>query len=549
MNHLKKTIACDILLFITLCSFGQSHIDDYFNEKPFSVIKQDINGVEISIDPRIEFFQILNLVGGNPAINATEMNYKLNIISYFEKFRNHPALDFFRNTYQNYFSNIDAPYSLLLSLNNDFTFRQGLIDSVWQKHRGIDTLLKVMRTFIAESDFVTFFNSQERFYELLLQNTIFTLDDFDEKKLILDYFGIENNDEHRFFLILNSLGFGNFGKGVSLESSDEHYAIVSPVSGNGSIPYFEKYKVYAMIWHEFSHSFSNPLVNENWDDFRRLLYLYEPIQQSMAAQYYRTWQSVVSEHMVRAVTCRLGAIKYSEEFAELNLNRIELGQKFIYTLPIISALKEYEKMRDYFPSLGSFMHNIINALEAVNKDHVNNWLSIAEKVREPDIKDIPSVGSIYGRENQMLILSTCEEDSAAARRLKEFVIKTHPKFEVVDDTTALQMDLSSYNLFVIGTPWGNRFMEKYIGLLPVKIKRNRLIAQSIYEGTGYAFMSGWINPFNHENVMVIYAAQHPDNLINFTWIPRGFTDYHIVRNFITIKAADYSRYNNIWGCY
>jgi hypothetical protein len=549
MYHLKKIIACEILLFITSGSFGQSHIDDYFSEKAYNVIKQEINGVEISIDPRIEFFQIINMVGGNPAINATEMNYKLNIISYFEKFRNHPALDFFRNNYRNYFSNIDAPYSLLLSLNNDFTFRQGLTDSLWQKHPAIDTLLKVMRTFIAETDFVAFFNSQERFYELMLQNTIFTLNDFNEKRLILDYFGIENSDKHKFFLILNSLGFGNFGKGVSLESSEEHYAIVSPVSGNGSIPSFEKYQIYAMIWHEFSHSFSNPLVDENWNYFSRLSYLYEPIAQSMAAQYYWNWRSAVYEHMVRAITCRLGAIKYSEEFAELNLNRIELGQKFIYTLPIISALKEYEKMRDYFPSLGSFMHNIKNALEAVNKEHIDNWLSIAESVRKPDITDIPSIGSLYNRDNRLLILSTYEEDTAAARRLKEFVLTTHPKFKVVDDTTALQMDLSSYNLFVIGTPWGNRFMEKYIGLLPVKITRNRLIAQNIYEGTGYAFMSGWINPFNPENVMVIYAAQHPDYLLNFTWIPRGSTDYHIVKDLITIKAADYKRYKEIWGCY
>src|SRR4030042_6491918 len=304
MKHINKIIPIEVLLFISVFSYGQKISVDYFNKIQFNVIKQDINGIEISIDPRIEFFQILNLVGGNPAINITEMNYKLSIISYFEKFKDHHAIDYYRNNFRKFFSTIDAPYGLLLSLNNDFTFRKGLTDNQWQTHTEIDTLLEVMRVFMVESDYVTFFNSQKSFYELVLQNTAFALDDLNEKKLILNYFGIGNSDEHMFCLILNSLGFGNFGLGINTMSSTEHYAVVSPNSGNGSIPVFEKYPILSLIWHEFGHSFSNPLVNKYWDDFNDLYYLYDPIKQSMAGQFYRNWKSVVYEHLVRAVSCR-----------------------------------------------------------------------------------------------------------------------------------------------------------------------------------------------------------------------------------------------------
>ena len=56
------------------------------------------------------------------------------------------------------------------------------------------------------------------------------------------------------------------------------------------------------------------------------------------------------------------------------------------------------------------------------------------------------------------------------------------------------MDLAKYNLFVIGTPWGNRFIEKHLSEIPVRLTANSLIAGKKYEGRGYALISGWINP-------------------------------------------------------
>ncbi|MBN2410593.1 DUF4932 domain-containing protein [candidate division KSB1 bacterium] len=538
-----------LVLLITDFSYGQNNIDNYFKNNQFKVFKHEIKGVEIKIDPRIEFFQVINLVGGNPAINTTEMNYKLDIIRYFEKYKNNEALGYLKNNFGKFFTSIDGPYSFLLCLNNDFTFREDVVNNKWRDLPEIDTYLKMMRVFLAETDFVRFFNDQENFYNLVLTNTDFTLNDFDEKNRILDYFGIENADEHKFCLILNFLGFGNFGKGFFTPNGEEHYAIVSASSGNGSIPVFEKNKILALMWHEFGHSFSNPLVDKYWDDFNNLSNLLEPIKQSMAGQFYRDWHSVVYEHMVRAVTCRLGAIKYSEDFAQVNLNRIELGQKFIYTVPIISALHKYEQSRSRYPNLDSFMPEIITALNSVNQDSINKWLSMALQIREPDISDIPSNGEIYNRDNRLLILATNEEDSAADKRLKEFVAKSCTNYKTVADTTALEMDLSGYNLFAIGTPWGNKFIEKYMTLLPVKITRQGLVAHNVYEGNGYAFITGWINPFNADNIMVIYTAQNPDDLVNFTWIPRGGTDYQIVKNMITLREDDYKRNNLIWGCY
>ena len=550
-NDMIKIVLSKLLLLTVIFGYGQDrqdNINSYFKSDKFKEFKREINGVEIRIDPRIEFFQVLNLAARNPAINTNEMDYKLDIIQYFDNYKNHPALRFIRNNYTKFFNSIDAPYSFILSLNNDFTFSEGLVNNSWQNLSGINDFLNMMRLFLVETDFVSFFNAHDNFYEIVLDNTIFTLNDFDEKNRMMNYFGIEQTDEHTFCLILNSLGFGNFGKAIHTVAGEEHYAIVTATSSNGSIPVFEKDKTLALIWHEFSHSCANPLIDKYWNDFENLSFLHEPIKQSMAGQFYHDWHSVVYEHLVRAITCRLAAGKYSEDFAEMNLSRLELGQKFIYTVPLISALKEYEKSRNKYPTLESFMPDIVRTMKSVNQDDIENWICLTQQIREPDVSDIPSMGEIYSRENRLLILSTCEQDSIADKRLKEFVKQSHSNYTIIADTTALKMDLSNYNLFAIGTPWGNKFIEKYITLLPVKITLEGLIAQKMYKGKGYAFLTGWINPFNASNVMVLYTAQNPDDLVNFTWIPRGSTDYQITKDLITLKAGNYKRHMKIWSC-
>lgn len=549
MKRLLTVIHIILLQALATNSFGNDFMNAYFRDNPFEEITYDMNGITICIDPRIEFYQVLNMIAGNPAINQTEMKYKHDIFLYFNGYQNHPSIEYFRNNYLKFFSSIDEPYNLILSVNSDLTMRNDLHDNHWPAHPEIDTLLRMMRTFAVETDFISFFNHQKALYDLLLQNTLYSLNDLNEKELICNFFGIDNHHDHKFYLGLNALGFGNFGVGISTQTTAEHYAILSPTSSNGSIPNFSRSETLSIIWHEFSHSFSNPIVKKHWGDFDELSVLYEPIKQTMSGQFYQDWQSVVFEHMVRAITCRLGAKKYSEDYARIVLERIELGKNFIYTIPIIRALKEFEKSRDKYPTFDSYMPVILKELATINQDSIVRWLALAQSTREPDIDNIPSIDEIYNRDNLLLILATNEKDAAADKRLKEFIARTQDGFTVIDDTTALNMDVSEYNLFVVGTPRGNRYLEEYLPLLPVEISHERLIAHDLYEGEGFGFISGWVNPSNQKNVMVIYTAQNPDDLVNFTWIPRGNTDYLVFKELITLKAADYKRFNGIWGCY
>jgi hypothetical protein len=528
---------------------ARADVDDYFQANRFQEFRRKINGVELCIDPRIELFQVLNIVIGNPAINATDTDYKIAIFQYFEKHRTHPIYEIARGKFRLVFKHMDAPYSLLIALNNDLKFRSDLDDNDWAENPDVEELLTSLRQFMVDTDFIRFFNAQAAFYNLVLDNAAYTLGNFDEKSRIVNYMGVKDPDQHKFSIVLNSLGHGNFGPGISTQSGEEHYAIVSASSSNGSIPTFREHEILELVWHEIGHSFTNPLIDEHWDQLDALSGLHEPITQSMSGQAYGTWKSTCYEHLVRAVTCRLCADKFGEEYARVHSQRRQLGRKFIYTEPIIKTLKVYEKSRDTYPDLRSFMPRIVSTLNEVDQEEIDRLLSSTQAIREPDVDDIPSIGAIYGKDNVVVIYSTNEQDTEANERLIAYVKAKHSDYDFVSDTEALKMDLANYNLFVIGTPWGNRFIEKHLSEIPVRLTANGLIAGKKYEGRGYALISGWINPSNPSNVMVIYTAQHPDDLINFNWVPRGGTDYMVLKHLIPIRADDYKRFSQIWTCY
>jgi hypothetical protein len=528
-----------VLLFSFKPLFGQ-------NLKNCKIITQVVNeDVTVSIDPRIEFFQIFNFIGGNPGINTIDTDYKEKIIDYFKDYSAHPSLQYYRNNHQNFFTSIDAPYPFLLSLNNDFSFASQVISNEWPHHPEIDTLLSAFKEFAEDTDFASFFNSQQNYYDLLLENTTYIISDFDEKNRMLDYYG-SSRSGHDFGLVLNVLGMGNFGIGLKAKTSDEHYAVVSPGKSISGIPIYSKKELESLIWHEFGHSFTNPLIDKYWKDLEDLEHLLSSISESMSQQAYRSWRTVLYEHLTRALTCRFSADKYGELYTSLNQEKIELGRRFIYVKPIIEALKDYEKNRERYPTLDSFMPRIIERLKGLSENDIRELLAQVDVARKPTTDDIPENSDFFDRQNQLIILASGEKDTISDKELKAYISKIYPEIPTMIDTLAINTDLSDYSLFVIGTYNGNKFIEENIDSLPIHMDSNKLIADKIYEGTGYAFMTGWPNPQNSTNVMTLYIAQNPKDLINFTWVRRGGTDYHIMKNLITLKADDYQQYMKVW---
>jgi hypothetical protein len=521
--------------------------------KGFSECSKMVNGVNFSVDPRIELFHTIEVISGMPLVNYIDLDYKQKIATRFEKFSGHPLFEFIRRRpiYGKIFPSIDAPISFLLHLNNDLEWRKDI--GLQEVRTGtLDSLRMLMKDFAQAADYKTFFNSNQDLYQISLSTMVYNLKDFDEKNRLLRYCGDGRQQNISFNVILNFLGWGNFGPRFFKQNGAEMYAVIAPEKSAIRVPTFNLSTLYRLVWHEFAHSFANPAVEKMQNRFDELEYLWEPVKEPMKAQAYHTWQSVLKEHLTEAIACRLAAEKFGEGAAEINFVRTEKSKQWIYLETIINALKDYESHRKEYPSLESFMPRIFDALKSIKPDQIERWQAEVQTMGNPDVTVIPNVSAIYNSKNILIILSSAEADFKADSALKAFVHKFRnlvpalKNARIVADTTALKMDISGYGLSVWGTPQGNKFLAKYILAIPILMEKDRVLAENTYQGSGHGILIGWVNPFNQEFPMAIYTGQNPRDVIGFNSIMNGSGNYHIFRNFITLRQGSFVRNGKVW---
>ncbi|RAJ30316.1 DUF4932 domain-containing protein [Pedobacter cryoconitis] len=549
-------IACSILLFSVIVLFSSSPVfsqNRTTNEK-FKECKVVLNGVNFTVDPRIELFHTIEVLQGIPLVNSIELDYKEKIAANFKPFKQHALFAYLdRNPmYEKLFGNkIEGPIWFMLHLTNDFDWRKD-VSSPDEKNPQLDSLRILLKDFSMKSNYPKFFNSNSDLYNISLATLAYNLPDFDEKNRLLKYCGEQHGKNIQFNVILNFLGWGNFGPRIYKKDGKELYAVIAPEKIAIRIPTFDIAGLYRLLWHEFAHSFANPAVEKVENQLTPFSYLWEPVKVSMRAQAYSSWDAVVKEQLTEAITCRLAAQKFGEDAAELNNVRYQKGKDWIYLNSLLKALKYYEANRNAYPTLDSFMPKIIESFEEIKQTDIDAWVAESEQIRKPDVAAMPATGDIYDKENILFIVSSDEPDKEADQRLKKFMnefknrISSLKDASIVADTTALKMDLSAYNLSVWGTPKGNKFLQKYLPQIPLLIKDDKIIGENIYQGTGYGVLIGWVNPLNDKNIMVIHTAQNPDDLVDFNRIMNGGGNYHIFKNYITVKQGNFNRQSKVW---
>lgn len=541
-------------LLLCLSLFALEGFTQTSSARPtFQDCRQVLNGVNFSVDPRIELFHTMEVLSGIPLVNFIETDYKQKILANFAAHKNHPLFDYLKRNdlYGKIFNSIDAPIWAMLHMTDNLEWRKD-IPVPEAENPMQDSLRILMKDFAKKSNYVLFFNSNTDFYRISLATLTYNLPNFNEKERLLNYCGDGNGKNIQFNVILNFLGWGNFGPRIFKKGGAELYAVIAPEKSAIRVPTFDVSALYRLLWHEFAHSFANPAVEKYEAQFDQFEWMWTPIKESMKRQGYGSWRSVVKEHLTEAIACRMAASKLGENAADLNFVRRQYGMRWIYLHPLPDALKHYEKNRRQFPTLESFIPEIIKSFKRVSPGDIDRWMAVTDAIRKPDVNNMPAIDAIYGQKNILFIVSTGESDQVADKKLKDFMNNFKNRMadlkdaRVVADTIALKMDLSVYHLSVWGTPKGNKFLQKYFDQIPLQIEDKRVIGENIYEGTGYGILIGWVNPFNKEKVMAIYTGQNPADVVDFNNIPNGSGNYHIFNNKITIKQSTFSRQGEIW---
>jgi hypothetical protein len=195
-----------ILSFILCLPYSKGFTQKAFTKESFQDCRVILNGVNFSVDPRIELFHTVEVISGIPLVNFIDLDYKQKILSKFATHKNHPLFAYLKhnNLYGKLFDSIDAPIWAMLHLTNDLEWRKD-IDVPEAKSSGIDSLRILMKDFAKESNYVAFFNSNTNFYRISLATLTYNLPNFNEKQRLMNYCGYSKGGDIEFNVILNFL--------------------------------------------------------------------------------------------------------------------------------------------------------------------------------------------------------------------------------------------------------------------------------------------------------------------------------------------------------
>jgi hypothetical protein len=132
-----------------------------------------------------------------------------------------------------------------------------------------------------------------------------------------------------------------------------------------------------IVWHEFSHSFVNPITEQYKDEVNKYSKLYLPIigNDVSGSQLYFYWEYYVDENIVRAVVDKFDEDLIEQESGKDVAEKLLSGTLFyndikqgcIYVEGIYNLLGTYEQNRDKYPTFADFYPVILNYFSELSK--------------------------------------------------------------------------------------------------------------------------------------------------------------------------------------
>ena len=333
-------------------------------------VERTVGKLKISIDPRMELLATVQLLSNYPMINR-DLPYSKDILNYFKPFSSQEAVVMTDGILWEHGFVFDAPVKYMMYLSQPPELERQITisdDLLLQRSGGIDNLeqyRKSIKQFAEISNFETFWNSKQSFYNQILDITISDMTEIDIIKTLEDYF---NETKESYNVVITPAFIGGYGfETPGADGKNNVYSCIPTSSVKDNIPYIPTNSLLFFAWHEFAHPFVNPLADKYADRVSFSDKLFEPIKDAMEKYAYTLWQICVNEHIVRAVNVRLRELHLDAQRANTRLE-YELKEHFIYIEPLIEKLKEFEKQRDEKNiTFSEFYPELLKVLDSLQK--------------------------------------------------------------------------------------------------------------------------------------------------------------------------------------
>ncbi|MEN6355455.1 MAG: DUF4932 domain-containing protein [Armatimonadota bacterium] len=508
--------------------------------KPVSAQK---NSLSISVDPRIELLSIVQYLSdykeiANPAL-VTRLNhtYRKDVNNWFSKYKSHPVMEMFNQMAKNGFA-YDAPPHAVLYQNTDLTLNNVIYkDDPMDVHRAggkeqMVAFAKALRSFAVESGFPEFYKSHIPFYEQITGETIKNVKDENVIEQLEQYTG-EKKASYT-VVISPLLGGGSFGPQVERKKGcKEVYCIMGSWQEKDGIPQFGSTEYFHNLqWHEFGHSFTNPLANKYQSLWEKHSDLFRPMEEKMKSQAYGQWSTVVYESVLRAMTTRLAYRCDGKDAGDREL-RGHTGNGFVFTKALANKLEQYEANRTKYPTLDSFFPELLKVFDGFSQASVKDAVGGGDLILNDMYK---SAG----------ILVYDLPDNASRDDAVSYVKKVHDRFfgslEMIDATKLDEATLKEKlkGDFILYTTIGSRLFNAATQPLNIQINDGILNWNGVNEPvSGLRIILIGKNPYG-DGKCEIYAGGSNSSLVGINGCFHGPCSYHIFKGDKLLKEGHYN---------
>jgi hypothetical protein len=311
------------------------------------------DSLRITVDSRLELLSAIEMFTEHPQqLTWLDLPYKNEMRTWFAPWSGHPAVKQLRGVW----ANIDGPPSAILCVTPPPDLKPAMDLAACKsltKERAneIAAWFDLARDFAAKSKFQDFYRAHQPLYDQTVA-AFRKLVTGDYTTPLETHYG---RKQHSYQYILCPLLAGNIGSRIpAADGTFDLYNMMGPVKVQDGVPMYDSVE-YArgLSWHEFGHSFSNPVVQRHadlWEPYERL---FEPLREAMGKLAYRQWSACVIEHVNRAHEARIIRREFGDAAAEEKLRKEE-ARGFRYIRALYSRLQEYEDHRDRYPTIDDF---------------------------------------------------------------------------------------------------------------------------------------------------------------------------------------------------
>jgi predicted transposase YbfD/YdcC len=327
--------------------------------------------LQAKVDERCELLStVFRLTGAEEYVTHEISFYVDSLDKYFEPYKTHEILEYTKMYRENFGVGYDAPMSLAVHLqiidgkiSLISNVKETSLESRWDRDY-LPRFIELLNDFYTTTKFHDFFVSQSDFVEKVEQTETEYFQKVD-MEWYQKFFG--EVPEGNFNLIISlSNGNNNYGPKVEyLDGKEELYSITICAIDSLNNPYFSDRWALNLIIHEFCHSFCNPLIFDNYDKMKKKADEFYKIKEDLLnRQAYGNSQTMLYEILVRACV-----IKYMADHYPTNPEKYFSNEKsngFIWIEELYNSLLQYEKERDKYPTLKSYMPEIVKVQNKLN---------------------------------------------------------------------------------------------------------------------------------------------------------------------------------------